>query len=133
MIAYLNTLGLKYIDGNDPTDRQFYLLSESNEEDLELSTFKNIVTSQTQTFVLFLIPKSFRQLALGGGLAPNEVLYPSDDLAPADLETLSLGHTIATVLETARADGLIVNLDTLDVEKVENGYNITISFIIRDK
>lgn len=133
MIAYLNRLGLKYIDGNDPVDKQFFLQSETNEEDLELSTFKNIVTLQTQTFVLFLSFKSFRQIALGGGLSPSDTLYPSDELSPADLETLSLGHSIATILEAARTDGLIVNLDSTEAEKVENGYNITITFLIRDK
>lgn len=104
MKKYLLQQGYKFKgDYNDMTDKQFYL-AEAAYEDSEASTMGNHVMDMQETYVLFL--KSFS---------------PS-----------SFKNTLESVLNNAISDGLCASLgNTVNVEKQENGYMITMNFIIR--
>jgi hypothetical protein len=104
MIKYIKLAGYRFIEHyNDLTDKQF-TLENSVMFDSEQSTFGNSVLDRVDTYKLFV--KSIDVAVLQG--------------------------QIMDMLNSAISDGINVSAGTaVEVENVENGYNITINFTIR--
>ena len=104
MKKYIAQAGYKFKgDYNDMLDKQFYLANAAY-EDSETSTLGNLVFDKQETYGLFL--KAF-----------------SIDTFKTKLEN---------IINAANADGLCATLgNTINVERQENGYMITMNFIIR--
>lgn len=124
MIKYLRELGYKYVDSNDdPKNKQFVFVESNIEDDEELSVMGNPRFITTLTFILFLtkfdtikFKKQIHDLKLRlyeEPLTPSEILAPNEGLAPSDGEVYYLDE-----IETSQV-------------KEENGYMITLNFIIR--
>lgn len=104
MKKYIASQGYKFKgDYDDMTDKQFYL-SNAAYADSENSTLKNLVLDMQETYVLFL--KHF--------------------------DTSSFKTKLQNIINGANADGLCATLgNAIEVERQENGYMITMNFIIR--
>ena len=105
MKKYIAANGFKYKgDYNDMTDKQFYLSSAAYGDSEDISVMGNLRLNAQETYVLFL--KSF---------------------------TLStFKNKLESIINDANSDGLCATLgNAIEVERQENGYMITMSFITR--
>lgn len=105
MIKYLKKVGFKETKNKDDmTDKEFYLQNVFYENDTELTTFNNIKVQRVETYILF---------------------YKSFD--PSIFNT-----KLEDILNSALDDGIGVYQGvTVESERVENGYNITMNFTIK--
>jgi len=88
---------------DDMTHKQFYLVSVVYANS-ETSTFGNLKLDRQETYSLFL-----------------------KTIDPSIFKT-----TLESILNSALADGVNVSLSNdVSVENVENGYNITLAFVIQ--
>ena len=104
MKKYIAAKGYKFKgDYDDMTDKQFTLINAAY-EDSESSTMGNLVLDKQETYVLFL--KTF-----------DEITFKTK---------------LQGIINAANADGLCATLgNAINAERQENGYMITMNFIIR--
>jgi len=104
MKKYLIEKGYKFKDGaNDMTHKQFYLTSVVYANS-ETSTMGNLTLDRQETYTLFL----------------------------KEIDTSTFKDTLESILNSALTGGVNVSLDnSVTVENVENGYNITLAFVIQ--
>ena len=104
MKKYISGAGYKFKgDYDDMRDKQLYLEAAAY-EDSETSTMGNLVFDKQETYVLFL--------------------------KAVDIDNFK--SKLESILNSANADGLCATLgNAISVEYQENGYMITMNFIIR--
>lgn len=104
MKKYLSAAGYKYIaDQDDMTNKQFTLVSTEYLQS-EQTVLGNVVMDRVENYELFL-----------------------KDFDPATFKTKLEG-----IINSAFSDKVFVgNESTFNVEQVENGYNITLTFNIK--
>ncbi len=104
MKKYIAANGYKFKgDYDDMTDKQF-MLSNAAYADGESSKLGNLVLDMQETYVLFL--KHF--------------------------DTTTFKGKLESIINDANSDGLCATLgNNIEVERQENGYMITMNFIIR--
>ena len=104
MIKYIKSQGYNYVDNyNDITPKQFTLESASM-NDSEYSAFGNSKLDRIETYRLFV----------------------------KNIDLAVFQGQVTNILNSAISDGINVSTGTtVDVENVENGYNITLQFNIR--
>ena len=104
MIKYIKNQGYNYVDNYDDLTPKQFTLESASMNDSERSTFGNSKLDRIETYKIF-----------------------------AKNIDLSVFQTqVTTMLNSAINDGINVSTGTsVDVENVENGYNITLQFNIR--
>ena len=105
MIKYLRDIGYNYKkDYNDLINKEFTLTSVQYQANSDTSTLQGITLDRQENYSLFL----------------------------KDFDALSFLNVITRVINNANIDGVNVSLGS-DIEaiNVENGFNISMSFIIQ--
>ncbi len=104
MIKYLRKAGYNFKENyNDMTHKEFYLSNVSYENG-EMSTLGSIVLDRQEVYILFL----------------------------KSLTPLSFKTTLEGIVNDANQDGTKATLEnSVEVINVENGYQITLSFVIQ--
>lgn len=106
MIDYLKKQGFLYTENDDLNNREFTTVSNNIALDEENTTMDNASYVDEQSYLVFLDSKSFSS-------------------------TVMIDKLDAIILDT-RNDNKMVSGQVANIEKVENGYNITIDFTIKD-
>ena len=103
MKKYLRSAGYRHTNNNDLKDKEFYLSNVAFEQS-EQSTFGKTVLDRTETYILFL----------------------------KDFDGIVVGDKLASIVDDAMNDGVdVLNDFVFNTERVENGYEIEINFIIK--
>ena len=104
MIKYLREAGYNYKkDYNDMTHKEFYLVSVQYANS-ENSTLGGIVLDRQENYALFI----------------------------KDFDTTTFKNTMESVINNANSGGVKASLgNDIEVVNVENGYSVTMSFVIQ--
>jgi len=104
MKKYLIAQGYLFKEGYDDMTHKQFTLKSVQYENSETSTLGNMRLDRLETYDLFL-----------------------KTLDPSTFKT-----SLESIINAALSDGVNVSIDnSIDAEKVENGYNITLAFVIQ--
>lgn len=103
MKKYLRSAGYRHTNNNDLKDKEFYLFNVAFDQS-EQSIVGKTVLDRTETYILFL----------------------------KDFDGIAVGDKLASMVDDAMNDGVdVLNDFVFNAERVENGYNIEITFNIK--
>ena len=106
MIDYLKKQGFLYTENDELLNREFTSVANTISLDEESTTMDSASYIEEQSYVVFLDSKSYSS-------------------------TVMIDKLDAIILDT-RLDNKMVSGQVANIEKVENGFNITIDFTIND-
>lgn len=103
MKKYLRNAGFRHSNNNDLKDKEFYLQNISFDTS-DNSTLQNTVLDRTETYIIFL----------------------------RDFDSDNIGSKMISIVDNAMNDGVdILNDVSFVADRVENGYEIQITFVIK--